>query len=702
MVDRRRILHSHAAVAAILILTGIAQEVHAQPPPNIVVVVSDDHGWPFYGFMQRWLAHGLDLDGNPDPRLLGNPDAVRNGAEKLRGTGYHEHRMLIPEDTSPATPPVDQIITPALDWLASHGSYFPFAYNTGSVCKPSLATILTGLHVGDYRNAPGGGAGGESGSLVTSPVLAEWLPSFADQQGCVAGGSPACGTLQPDTYLTLAAGKWQYGSVHADDDGAQFPHKVPFDRKLPRSDPQAAARSREALGTAANPLGPVKDFIACATCASADPASQCAALAQSETLDSERLRHHLAGYAQGSCQPQPFFALLAPSIPHLGYRYETFCPYFPRDASECAEPAMQQHSRYCQGAWAAQNVCTGEEFFVRDSLEAIATNLAASAQGGSAADAFGRKIGRTGANGVRGLDGDRRNYFQWVNTLDRAVDELLVYLHETPGPGGAPLIENTVILVITDNGFALPRAKFHYGDAGLRTAVIYYDGRPGVAPVAPESACDGGLPGCRREFVHGVDVLETLRDLTGTSEASCPPEAVPCASGGSGGGCCPAEPPGYDLGRSLAQPWATLRRPCRTSEVVDGDGEPVFDANGCRLDQPGICYRQCLPARKAQSGQSVSPEDAWFMLTEITEEVGGGNPPRTHRCKIYREGCRPSQSSTRLFNLNADPGERNDEMGDDETFCGSQQLGKNVSILDRLLLKEILTNEWAPPTCGLS
>ena len=38
------------------------------------------------------------------------------------------------------------VMTPRLDRLASEGAVFPVAYNTASVCRPSLRTLLTGLH----------------------------------------------------------------------------------------------------------------------------------------------------------------------------------------------------------------------------------------------------------------------------------------------------------------------------------------------------------------------------------------------------------------------------------------------------------------------------------------------------------------------------------------------------------------------------
>ena len=62
-------------------------------PPNILFIIGDDHGWPYFGFM-------------------GDP----------------------------------LIQTPQIDALALNGTTFAYGYSTASVCSPSLQTLLTGLH----------------------------------------------------------------------------------------------------------------------------------------------------------------------------------------------------------------------------------------------------------------------------------------------------------------------------------------------------------------------------------------------------------------------------------------------------------------------------------------------------------------------------------------------------------------------------
>lgn len=65
----------------------------AVPPPNIVLIIGDDHGYSDFGFMGSEVAQ-----------------------------------------------------TPHLDRLAAGGLVFPIGYSTASVCRPSLRSLLTGLH----------------------------------------------------------------------------------------------------------------------------------------------------------------------------------------------------------------------------------------------------------------------------------------------------------------------------------------------------------------------------------------------------------------------------------------------------------------------------------------------------------------------------------------------------------------------------
>ena len=67
-------------------------------PPNIVLVIGDDHGFPYFGF---------------------------TGSEHVR--------------------------TPNLDLLAHEGTTFSFAHVTANHCRPSLQTLVTGLYPAQYQ-----------------------------------------------------------------------------------------------------------------------------------------------------------------------------------------------------------------------------------------------------------------------------------------------------------------------------------------------------------------------------------------------------------------------------------------------------------------------------------------------------------------------------------------------------------------------
>ena len=94
-------------LALMLVLSSNAAE---RRPPNIVYIISDDQSWSDFGFMGNKLVH-----------------------------------------------------TPNLDTLAEKSARYPNGYLTCSVCRPSLATLLTGLyqhqHGINFNHGPPGNAG---------------------------------------------------------------------------------------------------------------------------------------------------------------------------------------------------------------------------------------------------------------------------------------------------------------------------------------------------------------------------------------------------------------------------------------------------------------------------------------------------------------------------------------------------------------
>ena len=90
----------HVVLLAVLLVSismtarrGLAAEADSQDRPNVVLIISDDHAWTHYGFLNH-----------PQQR------------------------------------------TPHIDRLAAEGLTFTRGYVTTAICSPSLATMLTGLH----------------------------------------------------------------------------------------------------------------------------------------------------------------------------------------------------------------------------------------------------------------------------------------------------------------------------------------------------------------------------------------------------------------------------------------------------------------------------------------------------------------------------------------------------------------------------
>lgn len=141
-------------LGAVLIL---AVSVARAAAPNIVMIISDDHGWTDYGFM-----------GHPEIR------------------------------------------TPRIDRLASESLVFPRGYVTSSVCCPSLASIITGLHPHQHKitsnDPPRGGAKG--GVRRGSPAFKEGRERMAR---FIEDVPTLPRVLRERGYLSLQTGKWWQG-----------------------------------------------------------------------------------------------------------------------------------------------------------------------------------------------------------------------------------------------------------------------------------------------------------------------------------------------------------------------------------------------------------------------------------------------------------------------------------------------------------
>jgi uncharacterized sulfatase len=141
--------------AASIPWTGRAQA----GPPNVVLIIADDHGWTDYGFMGH-----------------------------------------------------KQVQTPHLDRLAKEGLVFPRGYVPSSLCCPSLATILTGLYPHQHRitsNDPPVPRGLKPGAFYKSEAFTQGREAMNRHLEAV----PTLPRLLAQKgYLSLQTGKWWQGS----------------------------------------------------------------------------------------------------------------------------------------------------------------------------------------------------------------------------------------------------------------------------------------------------------------------------------------------------------------------------------------------------------------------------------------------------------------------------------------------------------
>ncbi len=147
-------------MARIILLLLTALALRAAPPPNIVMIISDDHAWTDYGFM----GHA-------------------------------------------------QIKTPHLDKLAAQSLTFRRGYVTSSLCCPSLATILTGRYPHEHRitsNDPPLEQNGNPGvPKLKNPAFLAGRERM-NQHMDAAPSLPRL--LAARGYVSLQTGKWWQGN----------------------------------------------------------------------------------------------------------------------------------------------------------------------------------------------------------------------------------------------------------------------------------------------------------------------------------------------------------------------------------------------------------------------------------------------------------------------------------------------------------
>ena len=168
-------------------------------PPNVLLIISDDHAWSDYGFMG------------------------------------HEH-----------------VRTPALDQLASEGATFARGYVPTALCRPSLATIITGQYASQHGitgNDPTSRVEGGKGSEPHQRLRAEIIDKIDRVQTLPE-------LLRAKGYVSLQTGKWWEGSYG----------RGGFDEGMTRGFPEAGGRhGDDGLRIGREGVGEITDFIDRAT-----------------------------------------------------------------------------------------------------------------------------------------------------------------------------------------------------------------------------------------------------------------------------------------------------------------------------------------------------------------------------------------------------------------------------------------------------
>jgi arylsulfatase A-like enzyme len=176
-----------------LIVTGVLalaapDRAPAAERPNVVVILSDDQAWTDYGFM-------------------GHPD----------------------------------IKTPHLDKLAGQSVVFERGYVAAPLCRPSLASMVTGRYPFDH-GITGNDVDGNNNRAALDLPLRE---AFNQLPGFIRG-------LTADGYLTHQSGKWWEGSFK---DGG-------FTHGMTHADPERGGRHGDAgLVIGREGLKPISDFL---------------------------------------------------------------------------------------------------------------------------------------------------------------------------------------------------------------------------------------------------------------------------------------------------------------------------------------------------------------------------------------------------------------------------------------------------------
>jgi arylsulfatase A-like enzyme len=190
-----------ASILAILFTIGLAGIGFGDSPPNVVLIISDDHAWTDYGFMG------------------------------------HSH-----------------IETPCLDRWVERSSRFRRGYVPTALCRPSLATLITGKYAHQHRitgNDPGllpsmKGPNPAGQEPEEYRQLRERLIQLMDQQSTLPK------LLSTKGYVSFQSGKWWEGNFQ----------RGGFTRGMTRGFPEPGGRhGDDGLKIGRAGMQPITEFI---------------------------------------------------------------------------------------------------------------------------------------------------------------------------------------------------------------------------------------------------------------------------------------------------------------------------------------------------------------------------------------------------------------------------------------------------------
>jgi uncharacterized sulfatase len=192
-----RYLGQLSTVLVVGIVSALTGSLSGQaPPPNVVLIISDDQGWTDYGFMG------------------------------------HSH-----------------IQTPCLDRLARESLTFTRGYVPTSLCRPSLASIITGLYPHQHKlagNDPSPVADREAGAAAANAARRAELIEHIDRVATLPRLLAAKG------YVSFQSGKWWEGNYA----------RGGFTEGMTRGFPEPGGRhGDDGLNIGRKGLAPVFDFI---------------------------------------------------------------------------------------------------------------------------------------------------------------------------------------------------------------------------------------------------------------------------------------------------------------------------------------------------------------------------------------------------------------------------------------------------------